>query len=159
MKLTKLILFVAPAILTGCEATSDVASASYHVVTAPVRFVHRHIFGEEEEPPPPPPAATSDVVTTPGQPFPVATPTPPRRSVASSTSKPKTTTTSKPPSSSSPRTGSTAQTEFPTAKPVPGRPGLVFNPFDPNGGYIDVSGYAPGSKVKDPDSKKIFVVP
>jgi hypothetical protein len=45
------------------------------------------------------------------------------------------------------------------AKPVPGRSGLVFNPFNPHGAYIDVSGYAPGSKVKDPDSQKIFVVP
>jgi hypothetical protein len=42
---------------------------------------------------------------------------------------------------------------------VPGKPGLVYNPFDPNGGLIDVSGYASGSKVKDPDSQKIFVVP
>jgi len=45
------------------------------------------------------------------------------------------------------------------AKPVPGKQGLVFNPFNSNGAYIDVSGYAPGSKVKDPDSQKIFVVP
>ena len=43
--------------------------------------------------------------------------------------------------------------------PVPGKPGLVFNPFNANGGYIDVSGYASGSKVKDPDSHKIFIVP
>jgi hypothetical protein len=42
---------------------------------------------------------------------------------------------------------------------VPGKPGLVYNPYDPNGAYIDVTGYAPGSKVKDPDSQKIFVVP
>jgi len=44
------------------------------------------------------------------------------------------------------------------AKPVPGKPGLVFSPFKANA-YIDVSGYAPGSKVKDPESQKIFVVP
>jgi hypothetical protein len=54
--------------------------------------------------------------------------------------------------------GSTAA-QFPVAKPVPGRPGLVFNPFKANGGYIDVSGYAPGSKVKDPESQRIFTVP
>jgi hypothetical protein len=53
----------------------------------------------------------------------------------------------------------TPSAQFPTAKPVQGKPGLVFNPFKPNGSYIDVSGYAPGSKVKDPDSQKIFVVP
>jgi len=42
---------------------------------------------------------------------------------------------------------------------VPDRPGLVFNPFNASGGYIDVSGYAPGSKVKDPTTQKIFIVP
>jgi hypothetical protein len=158
MKQIRLMLLVATA-LTGCETTQDVASTSFNVVTAPVRFVHRHIFGEEEEPPPPPPA-TSDVVTTPGQPVAVTSPTPPRRSVASTRTKSKTITTSKSgASSSSSRTASSGQTEFPTAKPVPGRPGLVFNPFDSNGGYIDVSGYAPGSKVKDPDAKNIFIVP
>jgi len=53
---------------------------------------------------------------------------------------------------------STGTAQFPVAKPVPGKPGLVFNPFKSNA-YIDVSGYAPGSKVKDPDTQKIFVVP
>ena len=48
--------------------------------------------------------------------------------------------------------------QFSVAKPVPGKPGLVFNPFKSNGGYVDVSGYAPGSKVKDPESQKIFIV-
>ncbi len=62
-------------------------------------------------------------------------------------------------SKGSPPRGTAAQPQFPTAEPVPGRPGLVFNPYDRNGGYIDVSGYAPGSKVKDPDSQKIFIVP
>jgi len=48
--------------------------------------------------------------------------------------------------------------EFPTAKPVDGKPGYVYSPFD-SGKYVDVSGYAPGSKVKDPYSGKIFLVP
>jgi len=48
--------------------------------------------------------------------------------------------------------------QFPTAKPVPSRPGLVSNPFNPSE-YIDVSGYPSGSKVKDPNSGKIFTVP
>jgi hypothetical protein len=52
-----------------------------------------------------------------------------------------------------------AQTEYPTAKPVPAKPGYVFSPFDPKGRYVDVSGYTPGSKVKDPWTDKIFVVP
>jgi hypothetical protein len=41
---------------------------------------------------------------------------------------------------------------------VEGKPGYVYSPFDP-GKYVDVSGYAPGSKVKDPYSGKIFKVP
>jgi hypothetical protein len=45
------------------------------------------------------------------------------------------------------------------AKPVPGKPGYVFSPYDANGGYVDVSGYPSGSKVKDPYSQKIFLVP
>src|SRR5713101_1971083 len=54
---------------------------------------------------------------------------------------------------------SASATQFPVARPVPGKPGLVFNPFNASGGYIDVSGYAPGSRVKDPDSQQIFIVP
>jgi hypothetical protein len=42
---------------------------------------------------------------------------------------------------------------------VPGKPGYVFSPFDPSGGYVDVNGYSPGQKVKDPYSGKIFLVP
>ncbi len=53
----------------------------------------------------------------------------------------------------------TATSEFPYAKPVPGKSGYVFSPFDPNGGYVDVTGYSPGQKVKDPYSGKIFLVP
>lgn len=144
-------------LLPACDTTRDVASASFHVVTAPVRFVHHHIFGGEEETPPPPPnTAVASDVSTPGQPVPVATPTPPRRYIVSSASKPKSTAPSKSRSSAASGAAS-ASASFPTAKPVPGRSGLVYNPF--GSGYIDVSGYAPGSKVKDPDSKKIFIVP
>jgi TonB family protein len=49
--------------------------------------------------------------------------------------------------------------DFPTAKRVPGKPGYVFSPFDANGRYVNVSGYAPGTKVKDPWTDKIFIVP
>src|SRR5262249_36755647 len=48
---------------------------------------------------------------------------------------------------------------FPTAKAVPDKPGYVFSPFDSSGRYVDVSGYTPGTKVKDPWTDKIFVVP
>ncbi|MBA3832682.1 MAG: hypothetical protein H0X34_12480 [Chthoniobacterales bacterium] len=48
---------------------------------------------------------------------------------------------------------------LPYAKPVPGKTGYVFSPYDKNGGYVDVTGFAPGSKVKDPYSGKVFLVP
>jgi hypothetical protein len=47
---------------------------------------------------------------------------------------------------------------LPTAKPVPGKPGLVFSPFNTQK-YIDVSDYASGSEVRDPYSGKMFIVP
>ena len=59
----------------------------------------------------------------------------------------------------SPHAVSPTQAEFPTAKLVPGKPGYVFSPFDPKKRYVDVSGYTPGSKVKDPWTDKIFIVP
>jgi len=159
MKRTMRVVLLLPVLLAGCRATHDAVVTSYHVATAPVRFVYRHTVGGEDETPPPPPTApptTTSDVANPGQPVAVATPTPARRWAGSSTTRSKTTSASKPPVSSSSRS---ASAQFPTAKPVPDRPGLVYNPFDPNGGYIDVSGYAPGSKVKDPDSQKIFIVP
>jgi hypothetical protein len=47
---------------------------------------------------------------------------------------------------------------FPVGKPVPDKPGYVFSPFEP-AKYVDVSGFPSGSKVKDPYSGKIFLVP
>jgi LysM repeat protein len=126
-------------------------------VTAPVR----HVFGEPE------PAATTNAsdVTNPGQPVAIPSPTATpkvasRKSKQTSASASSRVAASKPSAKPSPSSQKPASaTQFPVAKPVPGRPGLVFNPFNTSGGYIDVSGYAPGSKVKDPDSKQIFVVP
>jgi hypothetical protein len=70
----------------------------------------------------------------------------------------KETAQAKPKPSPSPRASST-KLEFPTAKPVPGKPGYVFSPFDTSGRYVDVTGYTSGSKVKDPWTDKIFIVP
>jgi hypothetical protein len=53
---------------------------------------------------------------------------------------------------------SSAPSDFPTAKAVPDKAGYVFSPFA-NDRYVDVSGYAPGTKVKDPWTDKIFIVP
>lgn len=63
----------------------------------------------------------------------------------------------KPPSEGPPATAS-SDSQFPTARRVPNKPGFVFSPSDPSK-YIDVSGYPSGSNVKDPYSGKIFTVP
>ena len=50
--------------------------------------------------------------------------------------------------------------EFPVAKPVPGKPGFCFSPF--NGNVIDVQGIPPGTLVQDPTvpgQQQIFRVP
>lgn len=107
-----------------------------------------HIFGHHEKAAP----APNTDVTNPGRPLPAPTPTPRMASHKKGSSA----ATPKPTASKSTTSG--AAKSFPVAKPVPGKPGLVFNPFK-NGSFIDVSGYAPGSKVKDPDTQKIFVVP
>jgi hypothetical protein len=52
------------------------------------------------------------------------------------------------------------KSQVPTAKPVPDRPGFVYNPFSPNSNMLfDVRGKTSGTKVKDPTSGKLFVVP
>ena len=127
--------------LTGCVIG--------RAITAPVRYV----FSGPE----PTPVPNASDVTNPGQPLPAPSPTP-RKVASRKTAQPSASATPRP-AESKPASSTTAAAQFPVAKPVPGKPGLVFNPFKANGGYIDVSGYAPGSKVKDPESQKIFVVP
>jgi hypothetical protein len=52
-----------------------------------------------------------------------------------------------------------AKGDMPYGIPVPGHRGTVMSPFVPEGNYIDVSGFAPGSAVKDPYTGRIFLVP
>lgn len=161
------------AIFNGCRAVSSVATTSYRVVTAPVHFVGRKLSRHD---PARPTTTTTETttrtrtvasdVTTPGHPIPSPSPTRPGRligtssSVASPSATPKVaSSTALGKSKGSQRSASSTQTEFPTAKPVPGKPGYVFSPFDSKRRYVDVSGYAPGSKVKDPWTDKIFIVP
>ena len=148
MKTLARVLVCSSAILAGCGVARNAAVTSYHVATAPVRLVARQFEDE------PPPATTTSDVDVPGHP--VAAPSPKPRVVAQDSvgqrpSGPQSTT-------KKPTSGATEQAQFPVAKPVPGKPGYVFSPYD-TAKYVDVSGYTPGSKVKDPYAQKIFIVP
>lgn len=50
-------------------------------------------------------------------------------------------------------------TEPPVAKWVAGKPGYITSPYAPTAGYIDVTGFAPGTEVQCPYSGKRFRVP
>jgi hypothetical protein len=52
-----------------------------------------------------------------------------------------------------------AKGDMPYGIPVPGHKGMVTSPYSPEGNYIDVSAFGPGSAVKDPFTGKIFLVP
>jgi hypothetical protein len=156
------------AAVSSYHVTRDVAVGSYRVATAPVHYaLGRHsneptMIGTTD-------AIESDV-TQPGHPAPstqVAEASQPRRKADPTRSqKPRTappvahTDATQPASKPLPSTQpSSTSTAFPTAKAVPDKPGYVFSPFDSSGRYVDVSGYTPGTKVKDPWTDKIFVVP
>ena len=51
------------------------------------------------------------------------------------------------------------KTELPYGTPVPGKPGLVTSPFAAESGYVDVTGFPPGTAVEDPYTGKIFLTP
>jgi hypothetical protein len=167
---------LAAVLLTGCGTTRNVAVSSYHVTrdvavgsyrvaTAPVHYA----LGRRGEPTMVGTTDASSDVTEPGQPVSTSQVASTaqrhtKRQTASSQSSARTTPqaarseTTQPKPSSSAKT-SYPQSEFPTAKAVPDKPGYVFSPFDSSGRYVDVSGYASGTKVKDPWTDKIFVVP
>lgn len=52
-----------------------------------------------------------------------------------------------------------AKGDMPFGIPVPGQKGIVISPYSPEGNYVDVSAFPPGSAVKDPYTGKIFLVP
>jgi hypothetical protein len=178
------LLFVA-LLLAACGTTRNVAETSYHVTragavgsykvaravavgsyrvaSAPVRYATGSRHNE------PVMVGTTDAipsdVTQPGEPvstqqrrqnLQTESSQSSSRTTAQVSSRETTQANTKP---SSPGRVSYPQTGFPTAKAVPEKPGYVFSPFDSSGRYVDVSGYASGTKVKDPWTDKIFVVP
>ncbi|MEO5753491.1 MAG: hypothetical protein ABIR38_02165 [Chthoniobacterales bacterium] len=183
MKRLKPASLLAAFALTACGTMHDAAVTTFRVVDAPHQYVRRQLRVGED-----PQQTTTTTTQTevysdtagypPQQPYQVQPPPPPvqtqRRVVATErrtppeeevqpTATPRVTrqeTTTSPESAPAPRTTTSSQSsELPYAKPVPGKPGFVFSPFDKNGGYVDVTGYSPGQKVKDPYSGKVFLVP
>lgn len=152
-------LLLALALFGGCKATHDVAVSTFRVLDTPANYIRKKIEGESQTTTTT--TTTSSDVTTPGRTVSPST-TPPQRRTTTTTkpsTTPPATVTEKSKPSPSPSHATSSQAQFPTAKPVPGKPGYVFSPFDPSGGYVDVTGYASGQKVKDPYSGKIFLVP
>jgi len=146
-------------VLGGCRTAHDVAVSSFHVLDAPANYVRHHIDGDTQTTTT---TASSDAITTPGRNVTPPATTTERRTTTTPSPSPKfspSAVTEKSKPSPSPSRNASTQSQIPTAKPVPGKPGYVFSPFDPSGGYVDVTGYASGQKVKDPYSGKIFLVP
>jgi hypothetical protein len=147
-------MFLTVLMLPACRTAHDVAMSSYRTATAPVDVVRPQVSAPGRSST----AAVSDV-TKPGQSTaPARSSLPAQQKIAARNSderKPKS-AGEKPKPTPAPQVS--APLQFPTAKPVEGKPGYVYSPFD-SSKYVDVSGYAPGSKVKDPYSGKIFLVP
>lgn len=177
------ILTLAPMLLCGCQATQNVASTSYHVTrgaavgsykvaravavgsyrvaSAPVHYATRKrgadsstMVGTE----------TASDVSDPGQSIPPETASVSQQQPRQSQTSSRTSASSRNQASQSQTNGSSTRasapsTAFPTGKLVPGKPGYVFSPFDKEGRYVDVSGFPSGTKVKDPWTDKIFLVP
>jgi hypothetical protein len=172
MKAATWILLLGAIVFAGCHAAHKVAVTSFRVVDAPANYVRRHIDSDSNTTTTTTTTAQSDAVTSAGH---TVNPSPaPRDTTKRRTTQEQTGPSSSPNASASPRVtrtdktkpspapaqkNATTQAQFPTARPVPNKPGYVFSPFDPSGGYVDVTGYASGSKVKDPYSGKIFLVP
>jgi hypothetical protein len=189
MKWPRFVSLLATLNLSSCTTMHDAAVSTFRVVDAPNAYIRRKLGIDQEQPaattttttttqttgvppnqqpqpyqtypppqpPPPPIQAQNHLVTSetkrqpPAEAHPTATPRVVETETRTSESKP---------DGSTQRTASTQTSDdLPYAKPVPGKPGYVFSPYDPNGGYVDVKGYSPGQKVKDPYSGKIFLVP
>lgn len=170
----RFLLLAGVVLLAGCGTARRVAVTSFRVLDAPARYVRERIDPETTTTTTTTTSTgeVSDVVT-PGHPIdpaPHSHPTRPSPNVAkqsrsssggSPSPRPSRTTTAgaqrRPAPSATPRAQASVPA-FPTARPVPGRPGYVYS-IDPNGGIVDVTGYKSGDKAKDPYTQKVFIVP
>lgn len=174
--------------LASCETAHNAAVSTFRVVDAPNAYMRRKLGIDQEQPQTTTTTTTTETTgvysnTAPypaSRPYPAVQPAPglppppqPQRQIATSErqqqAEPQTEPSASPriarrenappTSSPTPRPATSQNADLPYAKPVPGKPGYVFSPFDKNGGYVDVTGYSPGQKVKDPYTGKIFLVP
>src|ERR1700731_3518456 len=132
----------------ACRTAHDVAMSSYRTATAPMDIVRPQVGPSGRSS-----TAAVSGVTKPGQSTaPARSSSPAQQKIAARNPderKPKSAGEKPKPTPAPPVAA--APLQFPTAKPVEGKPGYVYSPFD-SSKYVDVSGYAPGSKVKDPYS-------
>ena len=161
------LLLLLAIVLTSCvrvrEKARDVAVTSFRVIDAPANYVRRRIDAQEEGEMTTTTTETAAIgssdVVTPGRPVaprPQTAPGPATTSggaTAGTTTRPPRRDTTPAPQPAAPPTAN-----FPTARPVPGKPGFVYS-VDPQGGIVDVTGYKSGDKAKDPYTKQIFIVP
>jgi hypothetical protein len=176
------LFIVSVILLTGCHTAKRVAVSSFRVIDAPAHYLRERIDESEGGTTTTTTTTTTEVppvsdVQTPGRPVnpnarpqtqgaqrQVATQQQQQRRTASAdaTPRPRTDvaagTQRKPSPSATPRPSTGQTTQFPTAKPVPGKPGYVYS-IDPKGGIVDVTGYKSGDKAKDPYTQQIFIVP
>lgn len=169
MSLPRAVFFLSAVLIcSGCRTAKEVAVTSFRVIDTPARYVRNRIDPE--------PSTTTTTTTTtqsdvanPGYPVVAATRSPTPVRPRSTTQTPPGTASrqpSRPPTSpparqtpkATPHPQVAAARQFPTARPVPGKPGYVYS-IDPNGGLVDVTGYKSGDKAKDPYTQQIFVVP
>ena len=164
------LLLLAAIILTGCGRTRqvarDAAVTTFRVIDAPANYVRRKLDEQEAQTTTTTTTTTTDAmvgtsdVVTPGRPV---VPQPQRQVVTRQQSNtgnvpPGPTPRARRETAVAPTSTPAPTTDFPTARPVPGKPGFVYS-IAPDGGIVDVTGYKAGDKAKDPYTKQIFIVP
>ena len=142
---------------TTAETTETAYGTNQPGVTGPQPDNTQPATSQVNPPPPSPPQISRRMTVQQQEPEPPAeNSTPPPKKVGQKERRSTTTNETAPKPSATPRAVSSEKTsgDLPYGKPVPGKPGYVFSPFDKNGGYVDVTGYSPGQKVKDPYSRE-----